>query len=397
MNFNISAIATFMALALAGHAVAQDTAQAPVPPEAATSGIENVKPSKSWELGLGGTVFQFQRVSLADFNRTDHNYSFDLNLSHAVWGGGIYAARELSQYFYLDLQGSVGFTDKSIDGRTRIAAMGGVGFQYRPFGNRWIEPYLRAGVNYMYKDFAIIYDGSVGPTPDEVKWIMENYHNKNGRDRRHLIPVALGGGVNMWITDGFGIGLQCDYLLMPYRHVANSVQGTARLIWRIGGRSKKPAPVVDVQYVDRVVERVVEREVVREVPVPAESTAADLSLLFSQLYFDFDRADLTPESEKVLDEIASILGRNTDKRFLITGQTDARGSEEYNMDLSRRRAATVVAGLVERGVPQYMLKSRGVGKKISAVPYGADDAVRRGDRKTVIELVSNSDYWDFLP
>lgn len=80
---------------------------------------------KAWEIGLGGTVFQFSRVGFSNFNRLDNGYGFDLDLNHAVWGGGIYAARELNSHFYLDLQGNLGWTNKAIEGKTQAAGYGG--------------------------------------------------------------------------------------------------------------------------------------------------------------------------------------------------------------------------------------------------------------------------------
>ena len=42
------------------------------------------KEKKAWEIGLGGTVFQFSRVGFSNFSQTDNGYAFDLDLNHAV-------------------------------------------------------------------------------------------------------------------------------------------------------------------------------------------------------------------------------------------------------------------------------------------------------------------------
>ena len=181
--------------------------------------MEEKKEKKAWELGIGGTVFQFSRVGFSDFNQLDDGYAFDLTLNHAVWGGGIYAARELNKHFYLDFQGNVGMTNKSLNGKHKFLVMAGAGLQWRLgeyFKSSYVDPYLRAGINYMYKEFQIIYDGSEGLAPDEMQWILNNYRNKEGRDRKHMMPISLGAGVNFWLNDRFGRGLQADYLVMPY-------------------------------------------------------------------------------------------------------------------------------------------------------------------------------------
>ena len=352
---------------------------------------------KAWEIGLGGTVFQFSRVGFSNFNRLDNGYGFDFDLNHAVWGGGIYAARELNRHFYLDLQGNLGWTNKAIEGKRKLLAMAGVGLQWRLgeyFKSRYVDPYLRAGINYMYKGFDILYEGSEGLEPDDMSWILNNYGNKEGRDRKHLMPVSLGGGINFWLNDRIGIGLQADYLVMPYKHVANSLQGSARIIWRIGGKTKKAAPAV--RYVEKLVEKPVERIVEKEVVVekPVVQTLEDF---FDQVYFDFDSYELTAESQEVLDKIADLFKRYTSRRYLITGCTDARGSVAYNERLSQNRARAVVEALQERGVPAEMMKWRGVGKRIAIASAGHSDQVRRGDRKIMVEPITNMDYWESIP
>lgn len=357
---------------------------------------------KAWEIGLGGTVFQFSRIRISNFTAIDNSYQFDLALNHAVWGSGIYAARELNRFFYLNFQGDFGFTNHSIDNKHKFMAMIGTGIQWRfgeYFHSRYVDPYLHAGVNYMYKNFQVLYKGSEGLSPDEMSWILSNFGNKEGRDKKHLVPISLGGGVNFWLNDHLGIGLQADYLLMPYKNIANSLQGSARIIWRFGGKSKKSAPVV--QYIDRPVEKIVEKEITKTVyvdkkPDKNSSGIMDLNALFGQIYFDFDSYEISEESAKILDQIANIFKADTKRRYLITGQTDSRGTVTYNQILSEARARAVVQELKRRGVPSEMMKWRGVGKKISIALPESPNQVRRGDRKTVVELVTNPEYWDCI-
>jgi len=119
--------------------------------------------------------------------------------------------------------------------------------------------------------------------------------------------------------------------------------------------------------------------------------------LFNNIYFDFDKADITPESGAVLDEIAAYMIKNSNKRYLITGYTDSRGSEAYNINLSERRAKATVKALIDRGVSPDIIKTRGVGKKIAYVAPSGSDEARRGDRKVGVEFISNDAYWKLLP
>lgn len=357
------------------------------------------KNSKAWELGIGSSVFQFSRAQFSNFtDLKDDGYVFDLKLKHTVYGGNLYIARELNSHFYLDLQGTIGATKDRVGGKdkTKMLYMVGPGLQWRLgeyFGSKYIDPYLRAGVNYMYKGFNMNYKGLEGLSNEEMDWILTNDMNKDGRDKKHLIPIAVGGGVNMWLNDRFGIGLQADYLIMPYKEIANSLQGTARIMWRLGGKSKKTQPIVEYINVERVVEKIVEKPIEKE-KIVEKIVYANLCELFNNIYFDFDKATLTADSEKVLDDIAEILKSNSSNNYLITGYTDSRGSHQYNLDLSKRRAAAVVKGLVDRGISSSILKSIGVGKNASQIKPDADNAIREGDRKVTIEIIRNSGYWD---
>ena len=110
-----------------------------------------------------------------------------------------------------------------------------------------------------------------------------------------------------------------------------------------------------------------------------------------------DSYEITADSEETLDKIATIFKQDTSRRFLITGQTDARGSEAFNQALSEARAGEVVKALEKRDVPHEMMKWRGIGKKIAIASPSDSDNVRRGDRKITVELIMNMDYWNQIP
>lgn len=365
------------------------------------SSKEEVKIKKAWEFGVGGSIFQLTRFNIIDiYQKEDGGYKINTQKKDVLFGGNIYAARELNSHFYLDLQATVGYAYDKLQYKkkeNRLMTMAGIGLQWRLgeyFGSKYIDPYFRVGANYMYKNFNVVYFGLEKLEKDKViGWDLDNLYNKDGADRKHMIPISTGVGVNMWLNNQLGIGIQADYLYMPYKHVANSLQGTARLMWRFGGKSKSPK--IAVEYIDRekIIERIVEKPVVVE-KVVEKVVYSKLHELISNIYFDFDKSTLTPQSEKVIDEIAEVLKEYSFNKYLITGYTDSKGSSEYNIDLSKRRADTVVKALIDRGVSSAILKSVGVGKKISHMKPETNHRVREGDRKVTIELINNKDYWD---
>lgn len=85
------------------------------------------------------------------------------------------------------------------------------------------------------------------------------------------------------------------------------------------------------------------------------------------LYFEYDSADLHPRATKQLEIVAALLKSDHAKHLLITGHTDARGTDDYNLRLSDARAESVKEKLVELGVPATQVETKGFGK---ALPLG---------------------------
>jgi outer membrane protein OmpA-like peptidoglycan-associated protein len=112
----------------------------------------------------------------------------------------------------------------------------------------------------------------------------------------------------------------------------------------------------------------------------------------SDFLFDFNRAEVRPEAEPAMVELAQRIAA-ADKAILIEGHTDAIGSESYNQGLSERRAAAVRSTLVGRGLRSVRLDIRGFGKSRPVVPNqrsdGTDDPDGR-QRNRRVEVVINT-------
>ena len=102
--------------------------------------------------------------------------------------------------------------------------------------------------------------------------------------------------------------------------------------------------------------------------------------------FDFDSATLTPAGEKALADRVDLFKRNN-KTFTIIGHTDSTGPDEYNMDLSQRRAESAKAFFVKNGVPAKRLRTRGAGET-SPVADNGTAAGRAQNRRIEIEVGS---------
>ncbi|GEM_PF-4189069 len=86
-----------------------------------------------------------------------------------------------------------------------------------------------------------------------------------------------------------------------------------------------------------------------------------IAIVVSEVYFEFDKTDITPEARLVLDNVVRQLQVHPDVTAEIRGYADEIGDEEYNQALSRRRADAVTRYLFERGIQSPRLKAIGFG------------------------------------
>lgn len=82
------------------------------------------------------------------------------------------------------------------------------------------------------------------------------------------------------------------------------------------------------------------------------------------IFYDFDKASLRPESKAALDEMVTMLRDNPNVTIEMGSHTDRVGTEEYNMALSDRRAKSVVDYLIGAGIPADRLSWKGYGKSV---------------------------------
>lgn len=84
--------------------------------------------------------------------------------------------------------------------------------------------------------------------------------------------------------------------------------------------------------------------------------------ILENIFYDFDKATLRPESKSALDELAQMLRDNPNITIEMASHTDRHGSDEYNIDLSHRRAKSVVDYLIESGIAADRLQAQGYGE-----------------------------------
>ncbi len=103
------------------------------------------------------------------------------------------------------------------------------------------------------------------------------------------------------------------------------------------------------------------------------------------IQFDFDKDVIKPESKPTLDEIAKLLRADPELRLAIVGHTDKQGTADYNVDLSKRRAESVVAALTnEYAIAASRLSPHGAG---ASEPLASNDTDEGRAKNRRVELV----------
>lgn len=130
-------------------------------------------------------------------------------------------------------------------------------------------------------------------------------------------------------------------------------------------------------------------EMKQDVVSDAKTMAADINatgrVALYGIYFDFNKAEVKPESSPTLDEIAKLLKQNAALKLYVVGHTDNAGGYDYNMRLSQARADAVVKVLVANyGISRDRLRPAGVG---SLAPLASNDTKDGQAKNRRVELV----------
>lgn len=117
------------------------------------------------------------------------------------------------------------------------------------------------------------------------------------------------------------------------------------------------------------------------------------SFSVSNIYYDYDKATLRPESVQSLDSVVHFLTDNPSITVEIYSYTDAKGKDEYNMALSQRRAQSVLDYLEKGGIDRNRLTAKGFGAKNPVAPNSVDNKDnpegRQLNRRTEFRIITD--------
>jgi len=111
-----------------------------------------------------------------------------------------------------------------------------------------------------------------------------------------------------------------------------------------------------------------------------------LNFNFQPIYFDYDKAQIRPSDLPFLNSIIEVVEGHSDLRIKVVGNTDSDGSDNYNDDLSERRAEAIIAFFVEKGLKRDRIEIQFNGEK-KPVDSNKTSEGRQKNRRVEFEFI----------
>lgn len=121
-------------------------------------------------------------------------------------------------------------------------------------------------------------------------------------------------------------------------------------------------------------------------------------VILRNIFYDYDKADLRPESMTELDKVYKLMQDNPAIKIELSAHTDSRGSDAYNNKLSQERAQSCVDYLIKKGIDKSRIIAKGYGKQqpviddetINKMNSEAEkEAAHQQNRRTEIKIIEN--------
>jgi outer membrane protein OmpA-like peptidoglycan-associated protein len=121
----------------------------------------------------------------------------------------------------------------------------------------------------------------------------------------------------------------------------------------------------------------------------AAQTSRGIVLTLGDVLFDTGHAELKPGAARPIEQITAFLNEHPERSIQIEGFTDSQGGNDYNLELSQKRADAVAMAIIQRGIAAQRVRAMGYGEEFPKAS-NADAGSRQLNRRVEI-IVSNGD------
>lgn len=193
--------------------------------------------------------------------------------------------------------------------------------------------------------------------------------------------------INSWIRSrknmlkGFHPRVVDDFGLMTAKVTQDGGQ-TIHVMLSIGADHINKQRIVSMSIIESETMNTEKIKVITQDDIEKEISKTG-KMTLDGIYFDHDKATIKAESNETLDVITNFL-KASSGNFFVVGHTDNSGAYDYNINLSKARAKSVVAALIERGISTSKLSNIGIGPVSPKAPNSSEDGMALNRR---VELV----------
>lgn len=105
---------------------------------------------------------------------------------------------------------------------------------------------------------------------------------------------------------------------------------------------------------------------------PLEVIITDTEVLLKNVYFDFNKSNITSQGATELDKLIKVMNDNPNIVIFVKSHTDSKGSAQYNLKLSEERAQSTVQYIISKGIDSERISGKGFGSTVPKVQCGSD-------------------------
>ncbi len=124
-----------------------------------------------------------------------------------------------------------------------------------------------------------------------------------------------------------------------------------------------------------------------ETEIMMDRIVLEKAIVLNNIYYDLNKWDIRPDAAKVLDSLVLIMGDNPEISIELGSHTDSRAPDDYNMDLSQKRARSAVDYIINQGVDKERIVAKGYGETQLIVPNATNEDEHQRNRRTEFKVL----------